>query len=501
LAEVDSILDRRRAGVLLHITSLPSPSGTGDLGDDAHHFVDFLAEAGLSVWQTLPIGPTHGDRSPYQCMSAHAGNPEFISLEWLVHRGWITPADMSATPDARAPLRQSALSKAFIGLVREPEDGFNRRQLRSFERANEYWLDDYALFICLREKFGNTSWQTWPDEYRDRKPDALMLVKSELSHVISKIKFEQFVFFSQWNQLRRYANQKGVLLFGDMPIFVALDSADVWANKESFDLDEQGNARVVAGVPPDYFSATGQRWGNPHYNWQHMEETGFQWWMDRLKTQLNLYDLIRIDHFRGFEAYWEISANEPTAINGRWVKAPGEALLRRIYECFGSRSLPLVAENLGVITEEVEALRAMFEIPGMLILQFAFDGGLDNPYLPANHRENEVVYTGTHDNDTTVGWYAGLSDSGKRKVLETLGEDRQTDAMPWSLIASALNSKARLAMIPMQDFLELGADARMNTPGTLEDRNWSWQFAWSQLPDSLAHSILTRVREAERTHR
>ncbi|NJD07345.1 MAG: 4-alpha-glucanotransferase [Methylococcaceae bacterium] len=487
------MLDRRRAGVLLHITSLPGGVGNGDLGQDARSFVDFLADSGLSVWQTLPIGPTHSDGSPYQCMSAHAGDPLLISLEWLVERGWL-PADVlrrNRDNDPRA-FRLSALRQAFLGFKCELEETYYRRQFRVFCRDNAYWLDDYALYAALRSAFGNQPWQSWPVGFRDRDPSTLAEARWRLAWVIERIRFEQFVFFRQWEEIRRHASCRGVLLFGDMPIFVAADSAEVWADRENFDLDDGGEPRVVAGVPPDYFSATGQRWGNPHYNWGRMQEDGFQWWINRLKTHLELYDLLRIDHFRGFEAYWEIPADQQTAINGCWVKAPGRELLAAFYQAFGGTSLPLVAENLGIITEEVEAMRHAFGIPGMLILQFAFDGGPGNPYLPANHTENNVVYTGTHDNDTTASWYGGLSDDQKRGVddqLKDFGND-----VPWPLIACAFASPARLAVIPMQDLLALGGEARMNTPGTMSPANWRWRFDWSQLDKGLGQRIETLAR-------
>jgi 4-alpha-glucanotransferase len=474
--------------VLLHISSLPSGAGSGDLGEDAHRFVDFLADAGLTVWQTLPIGPTHSDLSPYQCMSAHAGNPLMINLEWLVSRGWLSACALEdQTSKDAASFRRNALSSAYHGFCGEPDESFSQRRYRAFCADCSYWLNDFALYAALREHFGNTSWQAWPKEYRDREPQAIRQAMKDLASKIGQIRFEQFVFFSQWAELRRHAQAKGVLLFGDMPIFVAVDSAEVWAERWNFDLDADGSARVVAGVPPDYFSETGQRWGNPHYLWEKMEQDGFEWWINRLRTQLALYDLIRIDHFRGFEAYWEIPASEPTALNGRWVKAPGEALLRTMFEHFGGRSLPLVAENLGIITDEVESMRNRFGIPGMLILQFAFDGSEDNPYLPKNHTSNNVVYTGTHDNDTTVSWFSNLSEDEREKVRK--GMDGDDAPMPWGLIASAFKSEALLAIVPLQDFLELGAEGRMNVPGTLSVSNWSWRFDWKQLNPSLPQKI------------
>jgi len=420
-------------------------------------------------------------------MSAHAGDPLLINLEWLVDRGWLDPAVFEQRVTDLRSFRLTALRQGFLGFKCESEETYYRRQFRAFCRDNAYWLEDYALYAALRSAFGNEPWQNWLVGFRDRDATALNEAKWRLAWVIERIQFEQFVFFRQWEELRRHAECRGVLLFGDMPIFVAGDSAEVWADRENFDLDEAGQPRVVAGVPPDYFSATGQRWGNPHYNWSRMQKGGFQWWINRLKTHLELYDLIRIDHFRGFEAYWEIPAGEPTAVNGRWVKAPGHELLAAFYKAFGGAGLPLVAENLGIITDEVESMRQYFGIPGMLILQFAFDGGADNPYLPANHTENSVVYTGTHDNDTTVSWFASLADQQKQFVENTLAGCKEP--MPWPLIASAFASTARLAIIPMQDFLELGAEARMNTPGTMSTANWRWRFDWQQLNSGLDKRI------------
>jgi len=496
LTHAHSILDRRRAGILLHITSLPSNLGNGDLGQDAYRFIDFLAGCGVSVWQTLPINPTHADGSPYQCLSAHAGNPLMIDLKWLSDRGWL-PASLAPIGETSAfDYRVRCLKQAFESFKRCPQ-GEYRDAHDQFVKIHDWWLSDYALFIALREDLGNKAWQEWPVAIRDREPAALKAAQLRLADSIARIKFEQFVFFEQWIELRRYAKQRGVVLFGDMPIFVAGDSADVWACREFFDLTDRGYARVVAGVPPDYFSATGQRWGNPHYNWEHMESTGFLWWLERFRSQLALYDWVRIDHFRGFEAYWEIPAESDTAIHGRWVKAPGNALLDKVFATLNGSGLPLVAENLGIITPEVEALRTQFNIPGMLILQFAFDGGDDNPYLPDNHTENNVVYTGTHDNDTTLSWYESLPEAQRYRVCEYLrnhcDDDDKEVRMPQSLVRCALASVARLAVIPMQDVLELGHGHRMNTPGTIAG-NWQWRFSWEQLTEHKAASLAEMVR-------
>ncbi|QSA99109.1 4-alpha-glucanotransferase [Methylococcus sp. EFPC2] len=474
------MLDQRRAGVLLHITSLPGGIGNGDLGHDAHAFVDLLADAGVTVWQTLPVGPTHEDGSPYQCMSAHAGSPLLINLEWLVDRGWLPELSGPAEDETPESYRYARLHEAFKGFKRHVEDPY-WPAYGEFIREHAGWLEDFSLYTALREEFAHQSWQQWPAPLRDRQSAALEAARVRLAESIARSKFEQFVFFTQWKELRDHARGRGVILFGDMPIFVASDSADVWARKEDFDLDENGHARVVAGVPPDYFSATGQRWGNPHYNWARMQADGFSWWTERMHSQLELYDWVRIDHFRGFEAYWEIAADQETAMHGRWVKAPGKELLKSLFRAFPGKGLPLVAENLGIITHEVEALRNRFAIPGMLILQFAFDGGPGNPYLPHNHAENNVVYTGTHDNDTTLSWYEGLSPDQQRYVYEYLG--RPEIRMPLALMQAALASVARLALLPMQDVLELGREHRMNTPGTVGNGNWRWRFHWEQVTD------------------
>ncbi|BBA34228.1 4-alpha-glucanotransferase [Methylocaldum marinum] len=494
MTHAHSILDRRRAGILLHITSLPGGLGNGDLGQDAHRFVDFLAASGISVWQTLPINPTHSDGSPYQCLSAHAGNPLMIDLNWLTDHGWLPAMRDTIDRTAIADYRIRCIKQAFGSFRNCPRNEYHAAH-DEFVKTQDWWLSDYALFIALREEQGGRTWQEWPIDMRDREAAAMEAARSRLADRIAEVKFEQFVFFEQWMELRRYANQQGVLLFGDMPIFVAGNSADVWACREFFDLTDNGYARAVAGVPPDYFSATGQRWGNPHYNWERMQVTGFRWWLDRFRSQLALYDWVRIDHFRGLEAYWEIPAESETAVHGRWVKAPGEALLETVFNTLNGSGLPLVAENLGIITPEVEALRHRFDIPGMLILQFAFDGGDDNPYLPHNHTENNVVYTGTHDNDTTLSWYENLPDDQRQRVSNYLRDHcgEHEVRMPQGLVRCALASVARLAILPMQDVLGLGQGHRMNTPGTISD-NWRWRFSWKQLTKRTAKNLAAWVR-------
>lgn len=476
---MNDILNKRRAGILLHITSLPGAGSQGDLGQEAYHFVKFLHDSGVSVWQVLPLGMTHADGSPYQCLSAHAGNPALVSIDWLVKQGWLQHAEKCEERPGDC-VKRCLIAKAFDGFL-ESAERKDKDDFAHFCQTKAFWLDDFALFLALRIEFNQQSWNQWPEHFKERDAKAIKEARRRLKAQIEGIKFEQYVFFRQWLELKAFANRQGVFLFGDIPIFVSYDSADVWAHREVFKLDDSGEMSVVTGVPPDYFSETGQRWGNPHYNWDYLKKTGFHWWVDRMKTQLEQFDIIRIDHFRGLEAAWEIPANEDTAVNGVWVKAPGKALLNAIKAEHGS--IPLVAEDLGIITPEVEALRDEFDLPGMKILQFAFGDGPANPYLPDNYEKNCVVYTGTHDNDTTLGWLQSISNNKKNYIYEYLGNP----AMPLhcALIHAALASVANLAVIPMQDLLELDSGHRMNIPGTIEG-NWKWRFQWSQLPHERA---------------
>jgi len=472
-------LQRRQAGILLHPTSLPGAWHCGDLGAEAYHFIDFLAAAGQRVWQILPLSPTHADLSPYQSLSAHAGNPELISIEALVAQGWL---DGEVVPSTAPRAKRSLIQRAWQVFCARADDNA-RDELARFISEQGHWLDDYTLFRAIKHEQQGRGWSDWPAPLRDRADEALDKIRESHADELAVVRFEQFLFHRQWHALKQYANNKGILIFGDMPIFVSHDSADVWAQRDCFDLDESGHPLVVAGVPPDYFSATGQRWGNPHYDWEWMEADGFRW-QQRLEGQLQLFDLVRIDHFRGFEAYWEIPAHEPTAINGRWVKAPGDALFATLQQRFDP--LPVVAEDLGTITAEVNALRKKYALPGMKILQFAFDGSPTNPYLPHNHRRNSVVYTGTHDNDTTLGWYNGLDANARRIVMEYLGQP--AEPMPWPLVRAAYSSVARLAVVPFQDVLALGSEHRMNTPGTTSG-NWQWRFSWDMVPSDLAERL------------
>jgi len=478
-------LDRRRVGILLHLTSLPGPGRCGCLGPEAFNFANFLADCGVTVWQMLPVGPTQMENSPYQTSSVHAGNPRMISLEPLLQRGWLQQTEPVQEGDSGASHGQ-ALRASWAGF-QELATEDDRRALADFAAENGYWLQDYALFRALCEDEGRC-WWAWPDPLRHRDARALAAARRRLAGDIDYIVYEQLLFFSQWKTLRDYANGRGVKLFGDMPIFVAHDSAEVWAHPTDFDLNDDGSLRAVAGVPPDYFSATGQRWGNPLYRWEEMLADGFRFWLDRVRTQMRLFDMIRIDHFRGFESYWEIPGEEQYAVNGRWVKALGDELFERLHQRFGR--LPLIAEDLGVITPAVDALRKKYRLPGMKVLQFAFSGDSANPYLPFRHDRDSVVYTGTHDNDTTLGWYESLDEHTQGYVDEYLGVPQEP--MPWPLIRCALASRSHLAMLPMQDILELDSGHRMNVPGTTEG-NWGWRFSWDlvrpELPARLCRII------------
>lgn len=462
------VFQNRRAGVLLHITSLPSAT----LGEDAYRFVDFLHESGVSVWQMLPLGPTHSDGSPYQCLSAHAVNAKLICLDTVKQQPW---ADADRLVGDSFLIILVHAYRQFIGRATD----FEKSAFTDFCQQQAYWLDDYVMYREIRHLNHTTAWFQWPEALRDKHPDALEKIQNDREEALNIRRFGQFLFFKQWHALKDYANERGVSLFGDMPIFVAHDSADVWANPELFTLDKQGQAEKVAGVPPDYFSETGQRWGNPLYRWDKHSDENFLWWQQRVQTQLELFDIIRIDHFRGFEACWEIPASCETAIDGEWVKAPGDALFAQLTKFFGE--LPLVAEDLGIITDEVTALREKYAMPGMKILQFAFGDDASNPYLPHQHTHDSVSYTGTHDNNTTVGWFEELDDKTKTRVYEYLGGSQET--IPWLLIRASLASVSQLSVLPMQDILALGGEHRMNVPGTTEG-NWSWKFDWDMVEET-----------------
>lgn len=470
-------LAQRGAGVLLHPTSLPGDGPFGEFGDDALRFIDFLVAAGQRIWQLLPLGPVHEDLSPYQSLSAFAGNSELIGRQWLVDE---LPREMHDERHRR--MTRMELVSLHYHLYRT--SGRFSEQFKAFCAQHAHWLDDYAMFRALKDCFADKRWDEWPVEYRDRHTEAMSASRREESEQVDLYRFKQFFFYRQWHRIRQYANEHGVAILGDMPIFVAYDSADVWAQRCAFLLDDQGKPTVVTGVPPDYFSETGQRWGNPHYDWDWMEADDFSWWKLRVAQHLELYDMFRVDHFRGFEAAWEIPVYEETAINGRWIKVPGEELFAALRDHFGE--LPILAEDLGIITPEVTALRRKFHFPGMLILQFAFDGKNDNPYLPHNHTVDSVVYTGTHDNDTTVGWFSALAEWQQHKVMESLGFPHQ--AMPWPLIETAYASVANQVVIPMQDILSLGSEHRMNVPGVPQG-NWRWRFDWNTITPQLTEKL------------
>ena len=474
----DSPLDRRRAGLLLHPTSLPGGHGNGDLGPDAYRFVEFMVACGFSVWQTLPLGPPHDDLSPYSAQSAHAGNPRLIALEPLIEAGWLKPDGGPGINEDGWTYRQRRLIEARQGFEKA---GRIRGEYEAFLDQHQSWLDDFALYQAIRAAQGQSAWADWPPELRDRHPEALAAMRQQLDKSLAQCRFEQFLFHRQWTAIKKYANERGILIFGDIPLFVGYDSADVWARRDCFLLDDEGRPKVVAGVPPDYFSATGQLWGNPHYAWESMRADGFQWWKDRIHTQLTQFDLLRIDHFRGLEAYWEIPADAETAVSGRWQLAPGDELFRTLRAKFGR--LPLVAEDLGIITPEVETLRDNHGLPGMKVLHFAFGGGADNPYLPHNHVLNSVVYTGTHDNNTTLGWFEELDEQTRAHLFDYLGG--HPASIPELLVRCAFASVARLAVVPMQDILSLGGEDRMNRPGVAKG-NWRWRFRWDQVSSGVA---------------
>lgn len=481
--------NQRRAGVLLHITSLPN----SDLGEDAFRFVDFLTKIGASVWQTLPLNMTNDDGSPYLSLSAHAGNPNLISLDELKKQGLLSQSELDLGKE-----KSTLIAMAFANFKRINAPS-SQEVFIDFTKRQSHWLDDFALFIVLRKHQKSISWCDWPSEIKLHQLEAIEQVQEEFCDEIELEKFKQFIFFEQWHALKKYANSKNIALFGDIPIFISYHSADVWARPDLFKLDSDLNMTVVAGVPPDYFSETGQRWGNPHYDWDAMQSDGFAWWLARMRTQNDLFDMIRIDHFRGLEAAWEIPAINPTAITGRWVEAPGKALLTAI-----KHHLPLailIAEDLGIITSEVDTLRNAFDLPGMKVLQFAFDGSQNNPYLPNQIPENSVVYTGTHDNDTSLGWFLSLTKEQKyhffRYLQEHLNRNESMIQMPSEMVDLAFSSKAYLAIIPMQDILYLGSESRMNTPGKIEN-NWQWKFEWSQLSSEMELAFMHSIQKHHR---
>lgn len=492
----------RSAGILLHPTSLPGRFGIGDLGYEAFNFVNFLEASGQKLWQVFPLGPTGYGDSPYQCFSAFAGNPNLISPEKLRDAGLLSDKDLEFVP-LHSPLfvdygliinyKKDILNKAF-GNYKKNASAI-QRDFEDFIEKNKDWLEDFSLFMAAKEYHNGRAWPEWDKDLVVRKSDAIKKWKEDLADAILYHKFVQYVFHMQWHDVKAYANRKGIKIIGDMPIFVAYDSSDVWANNKIFTLDKEGHLEFVAGVPPDYFSKTGQLWGNPLFIWEEMEKDNFKWWRNRFSKLLELIDIIRIDHFRGFDAYWKIPGDAPTAQTGKWIKAPGEKLFNTLKKYLGE--LPILAEDLGVITKSVEALRDKFEFPGMKILQFAFGTGMDRRFLPHNIIPNSVVYTGSHDNDTTRAYFEKEKNadndiySHAQKYLDYFGED-----IVQKLIRTAYATVADIVIIPMQDVLNLGGEARMNFPGTLGG-NWTWRFTWKQIPDYLAASFkeLTELYE------
>jgi 4-alpha-glucanotransferase len=473
---------RRSSGVLLHISSLASFGGIGDLGPAAHEFVHFLASAKQHLWQVLPLGPTGYGNSPYACSSAFAGNPSLISLEFLRDWGWIANERIEALPGRDGSVDFQQVEEVKLPLLTEaacnfldrgPHDPGMAEQWQRFEafcRAQSRWLDDYALYAELRRQFHTGAWLAWPEPLRRREPQAIAEETSKHARAIAQGKALQFAFAEQWDQLRGAAARSGIRVMGDVAIFVNMDSADVWVNPELFELDGELRPIRIAGVPPDYFSPTGQRWGNPLYRWDVLAEQGFAWWVERIRRAIEVYDIVRLDHFRGFEAYWAIPAEHETAEHGQWIKAPGLELFRALEAALGR--LPLVAEDLGVITPEVDALRLEMRMPGMRVLQFGFGDKGAHPHLPHCYEPCLVTYTGTHDNDTTRGWWEKANRAERHAVEAYVGAIKGNPV--WRLIRAAQASVAQLAIVPAQDLLELGSEARMNTP-SVATGNWSWR--------------------------
>ncbi|HEX9117984.1 MAG TPA: 4-alpha-glucanotransferase [Anaerolineae bacterium] len=481
----------RASGILLHPTSLPGRFGIGDLGDASYRFIDFLAETGQQLWQIMPLGPTGYGDSPYQALSAFAGNPLLISLDRLVAEHCLAWWDLEASPAFPSDtvdygpviaFKSRLLRLSFQNFQATAADA-EHAALAEFAAANNDWLDDYALFAALKEAHGGAHWRAWGPELVTRRPEALAAARRDLAPAIAYQRYLQFQFVRQWTALKVYASARGVRIIGDLPIFVADDSADAWAHPDQFYFDALGRPTLVAGIPPDYFSPTGQRWGNPVYRWDAMAADGYAWWIGRFRTTLRLVDVVRLDHFRGFVACWAVPADAPTAVEGHWHKGPGAALFRAAEAALGP--LPLIAEDLGLITPRVEALLADLGCPGMRVLQFAF-GDTDSRYLPHNYTHNTVVYTGTHDNDTTRGWWLALSPTERTFAQKYLA--RHGDDIHWDLIRAALGSIADIALFPLQDVLGIGSDGRMNTPGKATG-NWGWRFREEALDEGVRRRL------------
>lgn len=485
----------RSAGILLHPTSLPGKFGIGELGSEIYNFINFLKDSGQTLWQVFPLGPTGYGDSPYQCFSAFAGNPLLISLEKLKEEGLLTEDDLNTLPGFNPhnidfgniiPVKTNLLRKAFNNYKANGSD--TAHQIKMFNENNKDWLDDFALFMACKNYHNGVQWSQWEREIAFREEGAVAKWNEKLAGEVEYQKFAQYKFYEQWTAVKKYANENGIKIIGDLPIFIANDSSDLWANKSLFSVNQEtGELETVAGVPPDYFSETGQLWGNPLYKWDIMEANNFSWWKKRFSQMYELIDIVRIDHFRGFEAYYEIPGDAETAMHGQWLKAPGVKLFKEIKNALGDA--PIIAEDLGVITKEVEELRDMFNFPGMKILQFAFGEDGDKGFLPHNHKKNCVVYSGSHDNDTTRGFFENEKkiNSGifewTQKYLNYYGDD-----MCGAVIHSAYSSVADMVIIPMQDLLNLGTEARMNFPGKLGG-NWTWRFTWEQIPAELPSKL------------
>lgn len=490
----------RSSGVLLHPTSLPGPYGIGELGVHAHAFIDWLAAAGQRYWQVMPLGPTGYGDSPYQAFSAFAGNPYLVSLQDLRAEGLLQSSDFDVIPEFSTDRvdfgqqyiwRNQMLDRAFAHAEAQLLSGEHPLSagFAAFVTQEADWLGDYALYTAIKATQGGLPWNAWPLPLRNREDTAIQQAQQTLARDLFRVSFQQFLFFRQWNKLREYARQKGIAIIGDIPIFVAMDSSDAWARPEQFLFDPAGQPLAVAGVPPDYFSDTGQLWGNPLYRWDVMAQDRFAWWVERFRGSLKLFDVIRIDHFRGFAAYWEIPYPADTAVHGRWVEAPGHALFGAITEALPGTEI--IAEDLGVVTPDVEALRDDFGLPGMAVLQFAFGGGdfSVNAFLPTNLRENQVVYTGTHDNDTTRGWWANAEESERHAYRVYTSSDPSEETFAWALTEMAFRSRARLSVVPLQDLLNLGSEDRMNLPGTTGPQNWTWRYHAEALTPALAAQL------------
>ena len=490
----------RSSGILFHPTSLPGKYGIGTLGKEAYAFIDFLKKSKQKLWQIFPLGPTGYGDSPYQSFSSFAGNPYLIDFDLLIEAHLLSEEDLRDVffGDNEEYIDYGAIYNQKYPLLRKAYENFKssdnhemRENLEHFKRENASWLNDYSLYISLKNHFNGLPWNEWAHDIKNREHGAMEHYRNELADDIEYHNFIQFLFFKQWGDVKRYANENGIKIIGDIPIFVAADSSDAWANPEIFLFDEERKPVKVAGVPPDYFSATGQLWGNPLYNWQKLKETNYSWWVERVRANLSTCDIIRIDHFRGFEAYWAVPYGDDTAINGQWEPGPGIDLFNAIKSQLGE--LPIIAEDLGLMTQGVIDLREATGFPGMKILGFAFDSGEENDYLPHTYTKNCVVYTGTHDNDTLIGWFQKAKEEDRQFARDYLNS-RSDDEIHWDAIRGAWSSVANMAISPVQDFLGLGSEARINTPGVAAG-NWQWRLKHGVLTDELADRIakLTKV--------